>query len=257
MVSRIRERDEQLGYELGDVEPLDDRVRQARELMQRANYWHSADQVSFIERYITGKLEIGFRRALGEQPQYGFVLHGYPSGSDHSEMVLNAPYAEDAQLLRVNHSRNQLSVLPHSVELMERPKRRVAAFIRFQLFKDATFALGEALYEFSPTIFSGEESGLGLDDREINLVRPRYAVAIRQRCGEHIKRASDGVQIHADFDIEGARERFFRDGGDNIVRGITLRLFDRECEVIVEPSVAPLLQGWESGFGPLDASLGV
>lgn len=243
---------------LGCVEQLDDRVRRARELCQRGNDWLAKERTSFRDRYVGHELNIGVRRSLPEETDYGFLICAQPTCDRVSGLEINngsPPIESEGQ--RYDFGVYQPTVLPHDVELVERPERFVPSLIRFQRFDVRTFDLGERLYEFVAPVISSHERGGASGDRKVRVFVAHCAAARGERRGENIQAASDRVDISADLDVELARQRAFHERYHGIVSGWRWRIFDREIHVVCEPGIDPFLEGWELGYGPIDAGLGV
>lgn len=56
------------------IEQIDDRIRRAREIVQRSKHVIIDPKAGFIEPYIGGKIYFGLRRALPDKTQYGLTL---------------------------------------------------------------------------------------------------------------------------------------------------------------------------------------
>lgn len=133
--------------ESGGVEQVDDRIRKAREILERFNDWSPHSQTGFIENYMRGKLHIGLRRVLGEQPQYGFIIHSEPSTSGWNEPLDRTP-TKYRERPGTSYDGQQTAMLPHDVQLMEGPQPWVSSLIRVERFDEGAFVLGQPLYAF-------------------------------------------------------------------------------------------------------------
>jgi hypothetical protein len=138
---------------------------------------------------------------------------------------------------------------------MEGPKRFVPSPIRLKRFDGVTFGAGESLYEFTAGIIASQKLGLAGGNGKVDLPRIEYVVTPGQRGREHIEAASDGIDVSPDLGAKCERELAFFSRYYPIVRGWQWRLFDADMDVEIEPSVQPSLQGWQLGFGPVNAGL--
>lgn len=72
-----------------EIEFLDNRLRQCREIVQRCNDRPRDEVVRFDQAYLHGEVYLGSRCSLGEESQYGFIIGAaHPSGGDWSEGTL-------------------------------------------------------------------------------------------------------------------------------------------------------------------------
>jgi hypothetical protein len=236
---------------------LNDAIRNAREFTERCNNFPVFEVAGFIQAYLHGDLKLGMRNALGEKPEYGFVISAAnPTGNDWREGSLHFdPY--DTQLRWEYIDGQKALMLSHNVEQMEGVKQFIPSTVRFQRFDDRTFPLGERLYEFTPLVAVAGEDGSTVDDGKISIVNKALAVAISERRSEDIEAASDSINVGAGLDLECQRQWRFLNSNDDIVRGIRWQLFDDHLNVFIEPSIKARFEGWELGYGPIDRGLGV
>jgi hypothetical protein len=148
-------------------------------------------------------------------------------------------------------------MLPHDVELMETPKRLIPSFIRFQRYDDTAFGEGQPLYEVAPLVISSSECGFATSNGKIGLVRSRYIVATCKRTCEDIEATSNGVDVSPRLDVEAQRERLFLDSYYRIVSSWRWHVFNTHIHVVAQPSFEPFGEGWELGYGPINACLSV
>src|ERR1700674_2734710 len=236
----------------GNVEKLDDRIRQAREIVERGNNWLMDREVSFIDRYKSGELHIVIRRSLPEESHYGFLIFNDHKATSHWREIITQSPASYGKSGGSGSDRQQFSMLTHDVELMENPKRGISSSIRLQRFDNRAFGCGECLYEFSSLKVATQKVIFALRDRKIGLVRLSYAVAVGERGGEDIEATSDGVDMTANLNVECSRQRFFLSRYYDVIRRVRIRVFDFQIHVEVKPGIDPLIEGWELGYGPID-----
>lgn len=257
------------------VEGADDRVRQARELTERANYLWRFGGSGFIERYLRGELELVVRRSVPGQTKYGFVIRAQSPSSKEDEVPQFEPCRYIAEkvlsdglqspasrsigdfILRGNNYIQQSSMLSHDVEVMEGEKRFIPSLIRFQRFDDRALGAGKPLYKFRSLIFSCREISSAGSHRELRIFGFTYAVTDGESRGENIETAADCIDINAGLDIERERERRFHLDYDGAWRHWRFKLFDTEFDISAEPGFDLFRKGWQLGYGPINACLGM
>jgi hypothetical protein len=189
----------------GSGEQLDDRVSEARKLVDRFNNMFTLRGSSLGERYLRGELNLAACRILSDAPKNGFVLFSGGVNNFPFEDILHRPGMGDEKILRDDININKSSMLTHDVELVQFKQKRVPSSIRFQRFDDRSLGIGQPLYKFMSPIVSGSKGGGVFRNRKIGIFGFTYAVAVGE-CGcEDIEAASNGVNISAEFHIE--RER--------------------------------------------------
>ena len=233
------------------VEHVDDRVRQARELVERGNDLIRLFRLDYIERYSRGYLALAIRRELPEEANYGFLIFARSHIAGWNKVIPGkCPFGD-----KINH--DQIAVLPHDVEMVEGIERFVPSLIRFQRFDDRFFGCGQPLYEFASFVPPTCENSGALGYRKIGFVVPTYAVANGQCSRENIEAATNDVDVGAKLDVERERERAFLDRYYPVVRRWRWRLFKADFDVVGEPGCNPLSEGWELGIGPINARLSI
>lgn len=240
----------------GDVEQLDDRIREARELAERCNDADPVHVGRFIDAYASGEIQLGIRCALSEKTQYGFLIGAAHVRNRKGRKVPNG-IPSHTQSRGVNLHREQSYMLSNNVEVMEGVKGFITSFVRFQRYDNVAFLGGEGLYEFMPFVVPISEGLMAGGNRKVSIVNKRWAVALSKGCGKNVEAASNGIDVSANLDLECERERFFLRSNNEIVRNIRWQLFDTYIHICVEPSVQPRLEGWEFGYGPVDRRLSI
>jgi hypothetical protein len=242
---------------LGHIEQGDDKCRHVREMVQNSNDWLSVEP-SFVDRYVRNELHLVVRRTLPDATQYGFLIQAQGSSGFRDEISRCGFPTDYAEAQRANFDFQKPAVLTHDVKLMEEPKRLVPSLIRFQTFDQAAWKIGKRLYEFRTLESSpGVENHAVSGDRKINVVGLRYAVAVGQRSSENIETASNSVDVSPHLDIERQRQWRFLQRYYRIVIGWRWRLFGADFDVQPEPFAKAFREGWELGYGPIDAGLSV
>jgi len=234
--------------ELGSIEEIDDRVRQARELTKCCNHVFAAGGLGLAERYRRGELNLAARCIFSDAPQDGFVLSAIRENDFSLEDFTSSMI--DKKALRDDIDVDKPAVLPHNVELVKLNEQRISSRIRFQRFDDRAWGGGQPLYKFFRPITPRKEGGFVSGDREIRIFWFTCAVALGQGRSKDVQAASNGVDISPELDIERERERLFFDRYHNVVSGWRWRLFDDDFDVVSEPPLDPFDEGWQLGFGP-------
>jgi hypothetical protein len=130
----------------GCVEFLDDRIRKACEIVQRGNDSLALGEQNFIERYISMKLNLGYRCAFGEFSNLGFIIHANKPGIVRDKRAASDVVLSDTESSGRGMACEQSSMLSLNVEIMQENKAAIAiaSTIRFQRFDDCSFGRGEA-----------------------------------------------------------------------------------------------------------------
>lgn len=241
------------------VEQLDDRTRKAREIVQRSNDSLSFGEQSFVERYISMKLNLGYWCSFGEFSDLGFICHANEARRvEDKHTISNVPFS-DSHFSRRGMENEQPAMLSLNVQVMQEDKATVsiASTIRFQRFDNHSFGRGKPVYEFRPLVFSTNELGGAIDDGKIDFVRTGHAVAISEGGGEDVETASDCIDVSARFHIERERQRRFFDHYQRIIGGIRAAIFEDYIQITFDKGIEPFFEGWEIGYGPVNGCLSV
>lgn len=135
---------------LWNIEQPDNRIRQARELTQRCNNLSMFEVAGFIQAYLHGEINFGFRCAFGEETNCGFIVSAaQPSSRQRSESLTQRP-AHDAETGEPDFGRQEPLMLPYNVELMEGVEKIIPSLVRFQRFDDGLFLYGSAFTNLAP-----------------------------------------------------------------------------------------------------------
>lgn len=140
--------------------------------------------------------------------------------------------------------------LPHGIEKI------ISSLIRFEIFYDVSFGLGQPLFALDSS-YRIETTLPGLEDRKVSICARTFAVADREGCGQQVKTGVDSVDDNADLDAERERKRCFFDSYDKLIASLRIALADNAIWLATLPLNEALLKDWDVGFGPLDSGLGV
>jgi len=240
---------------MSTLEQTDDGIRKAREIVEWSNNRLPRRQVSIIDRYIRGDLKIALRRSIIEKSEYGFLIEPERHQRNRNKIEESLLGSGQTHCARSNFDIDQFPMLTHDVELMQGVERFVPSIIRFQRFNLCSLDIWQPFYKFMSLIATGGEGVGAAGDWKIGVVWPTRAVAYCERRREHIQTAANGMDVHAEIDIERERQESFLRAHYDAVRNWRFRLFDAYVDVIGEPGGHPLFEGWEVGYGPIDAGL--
>ena len=148
-------------------------------------------------------------------------------------------------------------MLSHDVEMMQGKQRCVPSFIRFQTFDDCALDVGKPLYKFRSPIFSSRKICIAGGNREIRIFGFTYAVTSSKSCEENIEATADCINIDTRLDVERERERRFHLYYNWAVRQLRFKLFDLAIDVGAEPGFDFFPEGWQLGYGPINACVGM
>lgn len=241
----------------GGIEQGDDLIRHARELVKNSNDWCASYEIGFAERYIRAQLHIVVRRPLSDTPNYGFLIRAKEPIGIRDEILTVGSRHTHCEDQRSGLDIYQPAMLPHDVELMEGIKHRVPSLIRFQRFNFSAVDWREPIYEFAPLIRTCVEESGAIGDRKIRIFGFKYAMASSECARKKVKTAADSIEIRSDLDVESERERLFFDNYYPIVRSWRWHVFDSHIHISAEPSLDPIAEGWELGYGPINGRFGV
>ncbi len=237
------------------VEHGDDRTRKARELVKRVKDVARRRHAGFVKSYIGGELYFGLRRALPQAAEYGFIIGAVPfSPSGRDKIALDAD-TRNCDRGGMGLDREQPLMLTFNVEIMEGPKGIVSSFVRLERFDEMSFGRGKPLYKFVPLVLPTRKDLGARDDGKIGLVWVRDVIAVGERRSEDVQAGSDAVDVGAHLDVERERKRLFFDRYNDIIRRLRIRVFNSHLNVVVDPTLEPLFEGWEVGYGPVNCCL--
>lgn len=243
---------------LGIIEQGDDGACKARELTQHSNDWLVAPETGFVERYIRGALDFGLvPPALGEQANYGFVVYADICADRRKRLAQIASPSAHNNGLWTDGGLNEPLVLSRNVETMEGPKQVIPSLVRLERFDFGSFGLGKPLYEFSTFVPTGQEHLFGRGDGKIRIVGLSYAVADGKRIGQNVETAPDRIEISSSFDHEAERKKLFFDRHYNVIRNLRIGVFKNHVDILVQPGMDAIAEGWQLGYGPVSGSLSV
>jgi hypothetical protein len=242
----------------GCVEQLDDGVRKAREIVKRGNDRLARDKASFIDRYLSGEFHLVLRRAFPDESDCGFLIVHHHEAVGEGFVAPQDIGTGDLKISVIRDHGEKFSMLTHDVELVKSPKLLVPSFVRFQRFQAFPGDFRQRVYEFRSLELPLRECVGAPSDWKIDILKTGYAtVSFGERRREDIQAAPQDIQVSADLDVEAERKRLFLAAYYDVVRAIRIVIYDFSIEVGLEPGVNPLSQGWELGFGPIDAGYGV
>ena len=238
----------------GNIEQLDRMADHVCELGQCWDHGLSEIGVSFRDKYLRGILKFGVRKTFGHEANYGFTVscvheHSARVGGENEVFEVSLPADSEPRGLVIDAQ--QPEMLSANVKLMESPEKTISSVVRVARFYDLSRCCGNTLYKFRPLKIPELPRLLASGDREIDPIQVSYAVALRDSDGENVQRSPHGIQVSADFGIEGQRERLFFERHNNIMRLLLFRVATDYADVTISPSLQPLLEGWEIGYGPI------
>lgn len=242
---------------LRSVELGNDIRGQLGEIVQCYDERLARQEIGLVDRYLRNDVSFCFC-PLRNQAQYGFIVYADKVGDRSKPADLHSSvsgHCGDLKSSGPNRNLDQSFMFAQDVEAMEGPQNRIASFIRFQLFDESALGSGQPLYKFYSLVSSRREHVLGDGDGEINIFGVRYAVAVGQRRREDVETAAKDVNIDSSFDAERERQWFFCERYKNIVRNVRIRITNSGFDMCIEPGLCALMEGWELGFGPINASL--
>jgi hypothetical protein len=234
------------------VESLDNRFGETGKIVQGSDHWFSIRVPDFCDRYAKGLCNLGFRRTFADERQYGFLAGSQPPSRDWLNPIPAYPEGHGHRLYT-----DQSAMLTYDVQIMEGPKQSIPTFVWFQIFDNRSFGRGKPLYEFASLIVASREGGRTFGDGEIRVFGLRHAVTLGERGGQKIESTSNSIDVRTDLDIEFERQRLVFDRYYDIMRSWRISLFDGCAHIEMEPGVDALFEGFELGYGPINACLSV
>lgn len=236
------------------LEKLDDRVRQADELVERWDNWRRRQTLGFVERYLSGDTKIAIR-CINTGPAY------------HGAILESRPLAGHPQALRPSGRGDHYSerhqvyadepvMFPCHIEAMNGVKHVIPTRVRFQTFYDRAIRRGEPLFAFRFVHRVNEVLVAGVK-RKMVVGSWRYAVAPREGCGQQIKTGADAVDHGPDSRIQACGQSLVYLQLQQLLPHLRVRLFNEEIWGAVEPGLEGMLEGVEVGSGPVDGPIGI
>lgn len=240
-----------------DVKATDDKIRKSGEMVERANYWLSKTDTRFFDEYVGGVLNFGFFHVLGDQCQEGFTISRthLPKFGDDELSISGFP--SNAEMRGGVIDSQKSVVFSRDVECMEGKDGVIPSTIRLQRFDDLSHIIGNRPYKFRPFVVPSMEGINAFGDRKVNVVATSYVVAIGDTGRKNIKRCADYIDVSANLDAERERKIALLDRYQKVMRNVRICLFDDHADVVVAPSCQSFFEGWQIGYGPVDACFSV
>ena len=203
----------------------------------------------FIDRYNSGNLYICLVGPFRDEAKPGFII-GADLSVDRDDIKTPTHNAETRNL-RLDGQKTP--VFPFNIEVVKKPKVVIPSLVRAQEFEPLLFGSRKAFYEFTPLkALARGEDGRASRDRKVNLVKIGDAVARCYGASQHVKSASDGVNISSELGRIGKREGLPLDGDNQIVGRIVFQLNDFWINILIDPVFHSFLEGWQLGIGPIE-----
>ncbi len=234
------------------TEQLDDRLRKAREIAERGHDWLVGDQRSFVERYVEGSLKLAFWRTDWRPGDYGVILEAWPNGwKFHARCRPNASAWD-------NSDGDQAPMLASDIKCVESDQGIIPSRIRLHRFEDSGHSGGKGLYEFAPFVIPLHPSVGALRDWKVDVVLPKFRVAVGDSRRENIKATAKPVDDRPDLSVDNAWKRFGDAKLNEMLSRLRVRIVPDQLKCgTLPPSLKPLFEGWELGYGPIDTSFSV
>src|SRR5258707_15441155 len=90
------------GALLRHVEPFDDRIRKAREIVECFNDVYASEGTGLIKRYQDGQLHLGLRYTLPQERDYGFIVSADVERCGHNHVTFLQTKGAHSDPLRVD-----------------------------------------------------------------------------------------------------------------------------------------------------------
>lgn len=239
------------------IKGRDDRASDVRETLNCSYYGVTRQGCrSLIEAYASGVVHLGALCTLEQETKYGFTVSSrHEAGCNGFENLAKAPACHTG-LGGTDIGFKQSLVFPCNVELVARPDVVIPSLIRLEVFDDGKGILGQALYKFYSLVVPSRKviETVGHGKVNVGRVRDRLCVTSSDSNGENVQAASNGVDVGSGFDAEFERQLRFLSRYYAIVSRWCWIISDSYFNVVAEPSVESVFEGWEFGYGPIDTS---
>lgn len=240
-----------------DVEPLDDRIRKAREITQRHNDAWSLHVIPLVDRYIDGKVDLVIRRLNADPSENTVVLKTGPLiGSGEFESAGSAIRPKSGEC-RDDHDIQHPPMLPRLIYLVQGIEKAIPAFPRLEAFNNGLIGSGKPLYPFSSRVPPMEELLGTVTNGKLNLSGTRLAVARGQDVHEDIETAAQAINNRAGFCVDDRGDRLDVAQLNEFQAPFRVQFFEQAVRGIFLPGFNAPLENLELGYGPIDASLSV
>jgi hypothetical protein len=245
-----------MDFALGCVEPLDDRVRKARELVKRSDDQFTRNGPNLIERYVKGDLNIACIFVGVGRRHYGVVLKACPNATKFDPTPSGC--ASDHNELRRGRDSDQAPVLPQYVEIVESDEHGVIPSTpRFQIFDECLISSGKPLYRFTSRVFPMEELIAAGANGKTSIFWCRMAVALGEGVYENVQAAADCVNDEPNLGVNDGRRQLNIAKANNLLAHLRAKFFGETIRGVLTPGYEPPLQRIELGFGPVNIGLSV
>lgn len=215
----------------------------------------------FVESYINNRRYIAIRRAKHvtspNSPQDGFLVmvHNGFGSVDHEPVREQHCGADD-----VGVRYDEPFMLEKMIELVEGPQGVIPSLVRAQRFDDRSFAIGQPMFAFlavqPPIRIRSADSCI--EDGEVRIAARLYAIAARERRGEHIETGAEKMDHRTGAHVEHpGHGRFFDRDDEIMIPRIRIALSAEGIWLTAYPSVECFVDNWDLGYGPIDGGVGV
>lgn len=243
---------------ISDVEQCDDRIRKAREIVERFNGGKISNQSGLMDRYVQGDLEIICRpkNIFLDSPQSCLVIRrNQPSVKIRYESV-TGEIGGSAECDGSHSNAEKPPVFALDIKLMKNPETVVPSLIRLQRFKECSFSLREPIYKLFSFALPVDKKLLALGYRKVDVIRIGYVVPCTESTCDDIQTAAEGVQVSAEFNLKEKGERLSLLNYYEVMSSWKWRIFDSHIYVVGEPGFSISPECFEFGYGPIDAGFG-
>jgi hypothetical protein len=237
------------------IEQTDNLGHALDEFPQRVEHWCASEpQGRLIERYCRADIGIAWRRseprARRKSIQNGLLIFVSKNG-------LNAPApSRHPRPLDREVDLDKPLMLTKNIELMEGPQNVISSLVRIERFDRGSLPLGKPLFAFDTCQWI-DEIVEGSVNWKMRVGTRMYAVACGQSRRKQIKSAPSRIDDGSHLGANNGINRALLAGYQNLVAGIRIILHDEFIWAAPLPGRESLLEDWDLGYGPIDASLSV
>lgn len=238
------------------VKHFDDASASRYELTKPGNCWFiSQPKACFVERYLRNEIGIALRNreiwGVGRVTnQDGFiwkVAPFLPRAMNNNSQV---------RLSNFRHDIDEPFVLSEIVQAQYGEEVRIPSLVRFERFDSGDLGFREPLFIFDSFQVAQKVLPISMN-WEVGFSVRYYAISVRERCRDHIKRTSASVDDRANISVDDGIEWNPFSRYKQLIAGIRIRLESERIWAFLLPGAEALLKDWDLGFGPIDGGISV
>jgi len=236
------------------IEQADDFADAGSEAGEDGNgCFFAAEAEGLVKDYREGNSGIAFRYSGpdigGRAKEHGFIVVALPNGRPTRSLTPRGNH----EAANDRNNGHQPLVFSHTVEVIEGVQKFIPSTVRPECFDREAIGFAQPLFAFCAIdpVRHIVKAVDGTEYGEMSVAIRYYAVASGECRRQQIKRAANGIDDNADFDVEAQIGRARPADYNQILSRIRIRLYDDGVWAGPFPGYESLLKDWDLGFGPI------